>query len=197
MLRLIAVAALVALSALPAQARPHSLPSGEMVTCDDRTCHQNATPHQRPTVAAHGRLHQWAPRQRPYRMDTPAATGGGYAKVCSSSGRCAPVAASAAAQFQALFEDFEALGFNIGAPGCLAARSNNYSLHPRALACDIFGQRARNVMDLPHPSPSEQIAVAARHGLISGCEWRNPDCGHFQVGGSYARVAHHHRIAKR
>jgi hypothetical protein len=91
------------------------------------------------------------------------------------------VVSYAAGQFTGLVKDLVALGYNIGTPGCLSSGHMPNSKHHWGGACDLFNQTARNVTALRQPPSSVQIQVAARHGLISGCQWRHPDCGHFEV----------------
>ena len=108
------------------------------------------------------------------------------------------VVSSASQQFRGLVEDLVQMGYNVGRPGCLSSGHMPGSKHHWGGACDLFNQVARNRTALRQPPPSVQIAVAARHGLVSGCQWRSPDCGHFEVaygGGGRVRYAsrHHHR----
>lgn len=91
------------------------------------------------------------------------------------------VTPSAAGQFAALVSDFEAMGYSVGSPGCLSSGHMRNSKHHWGGACDLFNQTARNITALHQPPPHVQIEVATRHGLTSGCVWRNPDCGHFEV----------------
>lgn len=121
---------------------------------------------------------------------------GGYARVCVG-GHCGTVNANLAEKFRGLFAEFVALGYNIGSPGCLSSGHMRHSLHHSGSACDLFNQVARNRTALHQPPPSVQIEVASRHGLTSGCVWRSPDCGHFDVsgigGGRYYARSHHGR----
>lgn len=121
---------------------------------------------------------------------------GGYVRICVS-GHCGTVAAALAENFRGLFQDFVAMGYNIGAPGCLSAGHMAHSLHHSGSACDLFDQVARNVTALHQPPPSVQIEVAARHGLTSGCAWRSPDCGHFDVSGIGGVGRHYARARPR
>lgn len=99
------------------------------------------------------------------------------------------VISSASGQFAGLAADFRAMGYSIGTPGCLSSGHMRNSKHHWGGACDLFNQVARNRTALRQPPPSVQIAVAQRHGLTSGCIWRHPDCGHFEVGGRGRRYA--------
>lgn len=96
------------------------------------------------------------------------------------------VASAYASRFAGLVADLKAMGYAVGTPGCLSSGHMAHSKHHVGLACDLFNQVARNKTALPQPSPSVQIAVAARHGLTSGCVWKNKDCGHFEVPSEHA-----------
>jgi hypothetical protein len=91
------------------------------------------------------------------------------------------VAAALVAPFQALIRSLEALGYAVGHPGCLSTGHMAHSLHHWGGACDLFDQTARNVTRLHQPPPTVQVALARQHGLRSGCEFRRPDCGHFEI----------------
>lgn len=110
---------------------------------------------------------------------------GGGATVCSRTGGCSSVAGQLVGAFQAAINEFEALGYAVGTPGCLSAGHMAHSKHHSGAACDLFNQVARNRTALRQPPPAVQIAVAARHGLTSGCEWRHPDCGHIEQRTAY------------
>jgi hypothetical protein len=84
-------------------------------------------------------------------------------------------------QFAALAADFEAMGYAIGTPGCLSAGHMRHSKHHWGGACDFFNQIARDRTALRQPPPAVQIAMALKHGLVSGCMWRNRDCGHYEI----------------
>lgn len=105
---------------------------------------------------------------------------GGYAMACAGS-HCGRVIAWAADKFTSLFRDLVSRGYNIGSPGCLSSGHMWHSKHHWGGACDLFNQVARNRTALRQPSPRVQIEAAERYGLVSGCIWRNPDCGHFEV----------------
>ena len=91
------------------------------------------------------------------------------------------VAPAARSQFEGLVADFQSMGYSVGTPGCLSAGHMARSKHHWGGACDLFNQVARNVTALRQPPPAVQIAVANAYGLTSGCVWRSPDCGHFEV----------------
>lgn len=127
----------------------------------------------------------------------------GRGRVCTAQGRCATVATYLVDKFQGLFRDLEALGYNLGQPGCLSGGHMRHSLHHWGGACDLFNQVARNRTALRQPPASVQIELAARHGLTAGASWCNPDGGHFDVSGyngcragrhvprrAYARASH-------
>lgn len=109
----------------------------------------------------------------------------GGSAVCSRLGRCAPVAAFLVGAFQGAINEFEALGYAVGTPGCLSAGHMAHSKHHSGAACDLFNQVARNRTALRQPPPAVQIAVAQHHGLTSGCEWHHPDCGHIEQRTAY------------
>lgn len=96
------------------------------------------------------------------------------------------VASAYAGRFAGLVADLQAMGYAVGTPGCLSSGHMARSKHHVGLACDLFNQVARNKTALPQPAPSVQIAVAAKHGLVSGCVWRHPDCAHFEVPSEHA-----------
>ena len=198
---LLATAAAVILLGQPAKAT---------ISCTDRGCLENKS--------AKTSLHVHRSASRHYRRsnrsmvpvwhsDKPAALArvrestpsrGGLTTICAG-GECGTVVASAADKFLGLFQDLKAMGYRL-APGCYSPSGHMpNSLHHWGGACDLFGQYGRDQMKLPHPGPSEQIALAAKHGLTSGCEWGNRDCGHFDLsgyhGGGHTRVAssQHHR----
>lgn len=89
--------------------------------------------------------------------------------------------AALVAPFQALIRSLEALGYAVGHPGCLSGGHMPGSLHHVGAACDLFDQTARNITRLRQPPPAVQVALARQHGLRSGCEFRRPDCGHFEI----------------
>jgi len=183
MIRTVAGAlALVLIACLPAQARHYRHYS-----------HHHARYHVHRHYAAHGHA-----RHRAYVSHAPARVNesstsrrGGYAHVCVS-GHCGTVAAYLAERFRGLFADFLALGYNIGSPGCLSSGHMRHSLHHTGRACDLFDQVARDRTALHQPPPHVQIEVAARHGLTSGCAWRNRDCGHFDLSGVGAAGRRHY-----
>ena len=191
-------------------------PARAAIRCDDRTCTTEAREGARNSRHASKYANRYSrrtnrnyfmPRVRKIRGDQPTSyanntishevtqthVGSSLTQVCAG-GECGTVASSVASQFTGLFQDLKAMGYRL-APGCYSPRGHMpNSLHHWGGACDLFGQYARDLMSLPHPAPSEQIALAAKHGLVSGCEWGNRDCGHFDVsgyhGGGHVRVAH-------
>lgn len=104
---------------------------------------------------------------------------GGYAILKTRTGT-ARVIAWAGDRFQGLARDLEAQGYRIS-PGCLSGGHMRHSLHHTGRACDFFGQYARDRTRYKQPPPSTQIALAAKRNLVSGCMWRDRDCGHFEV----------------
>lgn len=111
------------------------------------------------------------------------------ARICTGRGACASVVAFATGAFQAIVRDFESLGYAVGHPGCLSAGHMAHSKHHWGGACDLFNQIARNRTALRQPPPEVQVRVASAHGLTSGCVWRHPDCGHFEVPGKAVHFA--------
>lgn len=110
--------------------------------------------------------------------------GTGTGRVCTANDRCARVVAWATSAFQGAIREFEDLGYKIGSPGCLSGGHMRHSKHHWGGACDLFDQTSRNKTALRQPPPDVQIAVAERHGLISGCSWhgrQGPDCGHIEA----------------
>jgi hypothetical protein len=105
---------------------------------------------------------------------------GGYVIVRTREG-AGRVVAWAGERFQGLIRDLEDAGYKIGGPGCLSGGHMRHSKHHWGGACDFFGQYARDRTRLRQPPPQLQIALARKHGLISGCMWRNRDCGHFEA----------------
>ncbi len=108
------------------------------------------------------------------------------------------VASSAAENFRGLVTDLIAMGYRVGSPGCLSSGHMAHSKHHWGGACDLFDQYARDKTRLPQPSPQEQIRVASAHGLTSGCQWRDRDCGHFEVptGGTRTYSVAHRRTGQ-
>lgn len=102
--------------------------------------------------------------------------------VRSKSGASAHVAPAAAGAFQCLIDRLDAQGYPIRFMGGYRARGSvRGSLHPTGLALDI-NQTARN---RTRPKmPGNEVALANACGLVSGRQWhRSPDSGHFQRGG--------------
>lgn len=106
----------------------------------------------------------------------------GGSRVCDSSHRhCASVASSAQPILQCVLDHVEAAGVRITALGGIRpGRCSTASMHPCGKALDI-NQTARDVNGPPRYVSS---AAALACGAVSGSWWsRNPDNGHFQVGG--------------
>ena len=82
----------------------------------------------------------------------------------------------AAPKFQGFIRDVVAIGFR-GPVSCYSPTGHmRHSLHHSGRACD-FAQRARNrtshvMYHVRH--------LAERWGLVDGCIWRHPDCGHIE-----------------
>lgn len=101
--------------------------------------------------------------------------------IRSRSGATARVSASHAAKFQGFINELESNGYRIKFMGgvrggrCAPPRHK----HPCGAAIDI-NQTARDVVTARFPQSIN--AMARRHGLLHGAEWRrNPDAGHFEV----------------
>lgn len=120
----------------------------------------------------------------------------GAATVCSSAG-CSRVVPWAKERFQGLIRELQDMGYAVGHPGCLGSGHMRHSKHHWGGACDLFDQVARDRTRLRQPPPAVQIAVAARHGLRSGCAWHDRDCGHFEVPTQYAGRRAGRRYASR
>lgn len=113
---------------------------------------------------------------------------GGLVTLSTSRGLTYRVAASAAAAFNGFVHAVEAEGVKISSIGGWRPHGSvRGSLHPLGLAIDI-NQTARNATSgfMHHVG-----ALASRFGLLSGCAFRHPDCGHVEVAGisgAYARA---------
>jgi len=118
--------------------------------------------------------------EAPREIAQPIGRAGGYAIVRTKEG-AGRVVAWAGERFQGLIRDLQDAGYKIGGPGCLSGGHMRHSKHHWGGACDFFGQYARDRTRLRQPPPQLQIVFARKHGLISGCMWRNRDCGHFEV----------------
>jgi hypothetical protein len=103
---------------------------------------------------------------------------GSYAWIHTKQGS-SRVIAWARPRFQGFINEVERSGYRVGAPGCLSSGHMQHSKHHWGGACDLFVQVARNRTRLR--LPPNHMAIALRYGLIDGCMWRNPDCGHFEV----------------
>jgi hypothetical protein len=103
---------------------------------------------------------------------------GSYAMIQTRQGT-ARVIAWARDRFQGFIDEVQRLGYRVGSPGCLSVGHMRHSKHHWGGACDLFNQVARNRTRLR--LPPNHMEIAERHGLIDGCMWRNPDCGHFEV----------------
>lgn len=123
--------------------------------------------------AVRGRVvapHRWGP-----------SPGGGLVAI-SCGGKPARVAASAAGKFSAFCSDLAATGYRIQFVGGWRARGScrGCNMHPRGLAIDI-NQTGRDRCAGGCPRGAHVNALARKHGLLHGAEWRNADAGHFEV----------------
>lgn len=96
-------------------------------------------------------------------------------------------------RFQGFFDELKSMGFPLRGIGCKSSGHQPNSMHHWGGACDFCDQYDRNRAHLCHQlSPSQQIALAHRHHLVSGCEFthdrRGLDCFHVQVPGSTASL---------
>lgn len=106
-------------------------------------------------------------------------------QVVSRSGARAQVADAAAGPFQCLVDRLEGAGYPIRFMGGWRRHGSvRHSLHPAGLALDV-NQIARNVTRPRMPAGA--TGWAASCGVLHGAIWRNPDAGHFQIGGEWPR----------
>jgi len=134
-------------------------------------------------------------------FDAPSQAHAGLVQCRTTSGHTFLVAAAARDKLCGFVQALEATGHSIAhIHGWRAHGSVPGSLHPIGMAIDICQSR-RNRVDCGY-DPRRFTALAHRFGLMSGCEFRRPDCGHFQIAGvhrdhgarhRYARAHHHHR----
>lgn len=112
---------------------------------------------------------------------TAAIRGAGTTKIRSPSGREFSVASEFAPNFQGFINDYENAGGVIGPnSGGLGTRPNP-SYHPLGRAIDL-NQIARNTRAGGRSLPvAAENALAAKWGLRSGANFRNPDSGHFEA----------------
>jgi|GEM_PF-5005433 len=90
------------------------------------------------------------------------------------------LAPSFAGPMQCVAKKIEELGFKPKDIGCFGHRPSNRSAHPSGHACDV-DQWGRNLTMLNKKfSSRQQIEIAKGCQAVSGCMWRNPDCGHFE-----------------
>lgn len=183
-----------------AQASHHTAQSA-ITTCDDRGCRGTAAtmPRQRPQIAAHGRLRQTAPRQRPFHSDEPARGG------ASLAGLPGPLVA----KVEEISRDCPGMhAISTFRPGARIAGTNRASLHGFHKAADVAGGSfACAYAHLGSDWPGGASIDAARMGHIhiswnpGGAEWGarfNHGGGH-HYGGAYARArtGHRRRYARR
>jgi hypothetical protein len=107
---------------------------------------------------------------------------GGMASVTTASGKKFQVDARYAQNFQGFINDYEKAGGVIGpSSGTLGERPSNPSGHPIGAAIDV-NQIGRNIRSGGVSLPAEtERAIAAKWGMVSGADWRNPDAGHFGI----------------
>lgn len=88
---------------------------------------------------------------------------------------------------QCIVQKLQGRGYTPRDIGCFGFRRKNASAHPNGHACDV-DQTARDVTRLGGRRRSrgpvawqDQINIASGCNAVSGCKWRNPDCGHFEA----------------
>lgn len=168
-------AAFLILGSLASAADARTRAPGTIECTDHRGCFSTGLAREHVRSATH------RPAHRAHRA-APGPRHAGLAAIRSVNGRVAYVAASAAGRFQAFIHDLEATGYRIGVMGGWRRHGScrGCNMHPRGLALDI-DQVARN--RTTRQLPGSVSAIAARHGLLHGAVWRNPDAGHFEVAG--------------
>jgi hypothetical protein len=107
----------------------------------------------------------------------------------SYQGKREAIAPSFARPMQCIIDAIQAAGYRPREVGCFGTRPGNRSAHPSGHACDI-DQTSRNVTGLNRSfNRAAQNRIAERCNAVSGCKWRNPDCGHFeQRSAPYSRA---------
>lgn len=116
--------------------------------------------------------------------------------VKSQYGASARVHPSAQPKFQCLVNKIDASGYRIKFMTGYTINRPGYSWHPHGKALDI-DQHRRNVAGVKGriyvPLPRASTSWAIQCGLFAGANWRrNPDFGHFQLGGGSPRSRSHH-----
>jgi hypothetical protein len=131
-----------------------------------------------------------------------------YAEAASQitygRGRHVSAAPRFVSPMQCIVNKIQSMGYQPRDIGCFGYRPHNRSAHPTGHACDV-DQTSRNKTRLNAISRNQQISVAQGCKAVSGCRWRNPDCGHFEaMSAPYspagARAGGHHygeKYAKR
>jgi hypothetical protein len=139
----------------------------------------------------------------------PAQAHAGLVQCQTKSGHTFRVAGTARDALCGFVHAVEARGHTLGHVGGWRPHGSvPGSLHPMGMAIDIC-QTGHNHVNCGY-DPRSLTTLAHQFGLMSGCEFRRPDCGHFQVAGIrrdrgmrhwYAQAeyhprrhtAHHHR----
>lgn len=169
---ILAALILCALVSSPARARHHHTP--RHVACGERHCSDARSPAIRRAVRGVRRVIRRALGLVP----------GGMTRITTPGGHSAVVAASAAPLFLAFLTDLEReyrVDFVGGYVFRTIAGTRHLSKHAFGLAIDV-NQVARN--RVTRALPADATALAARHGLVHGAVWSDPDAGHFEVAGA-------------
>jgi len=128
-------------------------------------------------------------------FDAPSQAHAGLVQCRTKSGHTFRVAAAGRDALCGFVHAFEATGHSIAhIHGWRAHGSVPGSLHPVGMAIDIC-QTGHNRVNCGY-DPWRFTVLAHRFGLMSGCEFRRPDCGHFQVAGLHRDRAARHRYAR-
>jgi hypothetical protein len=123
-------------------------------------------------------------------FNTPSQAHAGLVQCQTKAGHTFQVAVAARRQLCGFVHAFEATGHSIAhVHGWRPHGSVPGSLHPIGMAIDIC-QTGHNRVNCGY-NPRRFTALAHQFGLMSGCEFRSPDCGHFQVAG-----VHRHHVAR-
>lgn len=119
----------------------------------------------------------------------------GFVWIKTASGQRAIVAERYAPAFVAFIRDLESTGYRIKDIGGYTYRriagTRMLSKHAFGAAVDI-NQLERNVVSI-RMDRGLVSKLAARHGLISGGDWRHGDLGHFEIASVDGRGRHHAR----
>lgn len=112
----------------------------------------------------------------------PIAEAGGSLKYTNRRGatKSVGISESFSNPMQCVVQKLESKGYHANDIGCFGTRPRNRSAHPTGHACDV-DQTARDVTQLNQIGRAAQKEFAQDCGAVSGCIWRNSDCGHFEA----------------